>query len=75
MQAVIDFFALIGSVITTAIDFIIGLVKDLFFVIQLLANMLANIDTYISFLPRAAAGTIVLIFTVAMIFKIAGRDG
>lgn len=74
MQAVIDFFGTIGSIISTVIDFVIGLFQDLLFLIQLLGNMLANIDTYLSFLPTAAVTSVVLIFSIAIIFKILGRE-
>lgn len=75
MQAIISFFESIGSIISTVIDFIIGLFRDLIFLIQLLGNFLANIPTYLSFLPSAVTASVILIFSIAVIFKILGREG
>lgn len=75
MQAIIDFFATIGDIVTVVIEFVVGLFKDLLFLIQLLGNFLANLPTYLGFLPSAVVASVIVIFSIAVIFKILGREG
>lgn len=74
MQAITDFFNMVGSIISTAIKFVISLFQDLLFLIQLLGNFLANLPTYFSFLPSTVTASVLLIFSIAVIFKILGRE-
>lgn len=75
MQAIIDFFNTIGNVISTVIDFVVKMFSDLVFMLKLLANFFASLPSYLSWLPSAAVSSIVLIFTIVMIYKILGREG
>lgn len=75
MQAIIDFFETIGTIITTVINFVIGLFEDLIFMIQLLGKFIVNIPSYFSWLPSSFVSVIVVIFSVVVIYKILGREG
>lgn len=75
MQAILDFFATIGEVLTTVVEFVIQLFKDLLFMLQLLAKFVVSIPDYFSWLPGGVVAVIVVIFSVVVIYKILGREG
>lgn len=75
MEALLDFFAAIGDIIGAIIDFVISLFQDLIFMIQLLGQTVANIPVYFSWLPSPLITTVVLIFSIVVIYKILGREG
>lgn len=75
MQAILDFFTGVWNVITSLIDFVIGIVEDLVYVIGLTANFFAQIPTYFSWLPSAYVTLIVTIFGIVVIYKVLGREG
>ena len=75
MQAILDFFTGLWSVITSLIDFVIGIIQDLVYVIQLTGSFLIQIPTYFGWLPSAYVTLIVTIFGVVVIYKILGREG
>lgn len=74
MQGIFDFFELIGTALTSTIDFIVTLVTDIVYVVQLGVQFLANIPAYFSWLPGPILALITTILTVMVIFKVAGRD-
>lgn len=75
MNGIIKAFESFFETIKVIIDFVIGIFEDLLFLIQLLGNFLANLPTYLGFLPSAVVTAALTIFSVAVIFKILGRDG
>lgn len=75
MQAIIDFFATLGEIITTVVDFVIQLFKDLLFMLQLLAKFVVSIPDYFAWLPAGVVAVIVVIFSIVVIYKILGREG
>lgn len=75
MQAIIDFFNTIGSIIATVIDFVIGLFQDLLMMLELLAKFFANLPSYFGWLPSTVVSSIVVIFSIVIIYKILGREG
>lgn len=75
MGAIIDFFEGIAKAISTAIDFLVSTLRDLVYVIQLLGKFLLSIPSYLGWLPTSIVSIIVLIFTIAVLYKILGRDG
>lgn len=75
MDAIINFFAGIGEVIVTVIDFVIGLFEDLIYVIQLTAKFLGQIPSYFSWLPAELLAILISIFAIVVIYKIMGREG
>lgn len=75
MQAIIDFFANIGSVITTVIDFVVQLFRDLITMLELLAKFLVSIPSYFGWLPSSVVAIVALIFSIVVIYKILGREG
>ena len=75
MQAIIDFFNTIGSVISTIINFVVKMFSDLVMMLQLLAKFIVNIPSYFGWLPTSVVAVIVTIFSIVVIYKILGREG
>lgn len=75
MGAILDFFTSLGNVITSLIEFVVKFFKDLFYVIGLLANMLASLPAMIGWLPSACISLVITAFSIVVIYKIMGREG
>lgn len=75
LQAIIDFFTSVGSIISTVINFVIKLFSDLIMMLQLLAKFIVNIPSYFGWLSSSVVAVIVTIFTIVVIYKILGREG
>lgn len=75
MQAVIDFFAQVGSIISTVINFVIKLFADLISMLEMLGNFFVALPSYFSWLPGAVVSSLVVIFSIVIIYKILGREG
>lgn len=75
MSAVFDVLSAIADAIVGVFDFIVSFLMDLVYIVQLIGSILLQIPTFFSaWLPPELAGLLVLIVTVAAIYKIAGRD-
>lgn len=75
MQAILDFFAGFADVISGIVDFVVSLVKDILYLIEITAKFVAQIPVYFSWLPSELLTTIILIFTVVVLYKVLGREG
>lgn len=75
MDAIITFFEGIAAVLTGAVDFLIGLIQDIVYIVQLTAKAVASIPSYMSWLPAPVVALLVTIFAVVVIYKILGREG
>lgn len=75
MQAIVSFFASLGDVIVSVFQFWIKYLKDLFYVVRLLANLATSLPAMIGWLPSACISVTVLAFAIAVIYKIMGREG
>lgn len=71
----IDILMSIWNVITGLVDFVIGIIMDLVYVIQLLAEFIINIPSYFVWLPSPVVVMIVTIFGIVVIYKVLGREG
>ena len=75
MQAIIDFFTTLGSVIVSVVEFVIKFFKDLIYVIGLLGNMILSLPAMIGWLPSVCISLTVTAFSIVVIYKIMGREG
>lgn len=75
MSAVLDFLQGIASGITAALDFLLGLIEDVAYVVKITAEFVTQIPAYISWLPAPVVAIILSIFVVVVIYKILGREG
>lgn len=82
MQGVIDavknvgkWVKTIGEFFSTVIDFVIGLVEDIVYVIKLTGETVLKIPEYFDWLPEAVVAVIVSAFAIVVIYKVLGREG
>lgn len=75
MDAIINFFKSIGDVITSCIDLLWSFIQDLIQIILLLAKFLGQIPGFISWLPEPIPFLLLSMFTIVVVYKIAGREG
>lgn len=74
-QVLKNFFLNIGSVITGLVDFVIGFIEDIVYVVKLCTNFVAKIPSLFSWLPTEVLAIVVITFSVVVIYKIMGREG
>lgn len=75
MQVIIDFFKGFADLVDSLVDFVIGIVNDLVYVVQLLGQVLVKLPTFFSWLPTEIWATIAIAFSIVVIYKILGREG
>lgn len=75
MQDILNFFTGIVDLVVSLVDFVIGLIDDIVYMVQLTAVFVGNIPTYFAWLPGTFVATIVVIFSIVVIYKIIGREG
>lgn len=75
LETIKNFFLGLVNVITSLIDFVIGFVEDIVYVVKLCASFVAKIPSLFSWLPSGVLAMIVLTFSVVVIYKVMGREG
>lgn len=75
MDAVISFFQGIGNAITSAFDFVVSLVSDIVYLIQLTGKFLGQLPGYFSWMPAEISTLLLILFTIVVLYKILGREG
>lgn len=75
MDAIIKFINGIVSGVTAALDFLIGFIEDIVYVVKLTGQFVLNIPDYFAWMPAPVLATVVTIFGVVVIYKVLGREG
>lgn len=75
MFAFFDTLAQIAEGIFNAVKFLIELVGDIIYAVQLVGESAAKIPDYLSFLPSAFVTILLVIFGIVVVYKIIGREG
>lgn len=75
LETIKDFFLSLGNIITSLVDFVVGLFEDLIYVVVLCGSFVLKIPSLFSWLPAEAVALIVTIFAIVVIYKILGREG
>lgn len=73
MNALFSWLEGLGSAVSGVIDFFLGLVLDLVYMVQLLGRILRIVPSYFSWLPPELLTIVVAAFTIAVILKLIGR--
>ena len=74
MSGIIEFFSGIGEAITSALQYLLSIIKDTVYIISLLGKFLISIPSYFSWMPTQVIALITLLLTIAVIMKILGRS-
>lgn len=75
LDSIKDFFVSTGDVITGLVDFVIGFIEDLVYVVKICGKFLAKIPDFFSWLPVEIVALVVVLFSIVVIYKIMGREG
>ena len=75
MSAIITFFESIFNIIKSLVDFVIGIIDDIVYLVQLTGRFLMQIPSYLGWLPSSIVASLVAIFTIVVLYKILGREG
>lgn len=74
MDAIIKFLEGIISGVTAALDFLIGFIEDIVYVVKLTGEFVLNIPNYFAWLPAPVLATVVSIFGIVVIYKVLGQQ-
>ena len=75
METLINFISSIADLIIGAFQFLVDTVQGLAYCVEMLIFFTANIPDYFAWIPDSCKALIVLIFGVAVTYKILGREG
>lgn len=75
MRAIIGFLEGLVDIVGSLVDFVIGLISDLVYLVQITAKAVASIPSYFSWVPPQALALLLSIFAVVVLYKLLGREG
>lgn len=75
MDAIISFFSGIADGALALVEFMLSMVEDVLFVVQLTGEFVTKIPSYIDWLPTEVVAIVVSLFGVVVVYKILGREG
>lgn len=75
LSTIKDFIVGIGDALLSAWDFLVGLIEDIVYVIEITGKALAQIPSIFSWLPIELLGLLVLAIGVVVVYKVTGREG
>lgn len=75
MGAILDFIQGIADGIKAGVEFLLSMIQDVAYVVELTAKFVVDIPTYLSWLPPEIVALVVSIFAIVVIYKILGREG
>lgn len=75
LETIKDFFLNMGNVIMSLVDFVIGIVEDLVYVVSMCTQFVIKIPLFFAWLPTGVVALVVTIFGIVVIYKILGREG
>lgn len=74
MKELIAFIKGIGAAISGFFSFVFSLIEDIIYLVQLTGRMLAQIPSFFSWLPAPVLGLIISAITIAVLYKVLGRE-
>ena len=75
IEKLVDFFLSLRDILSGLINFVVGTVEDLVYVVTLCGRFVLKIPSYFSWLPTGVVALIVTVFAIVVIYKILGREG
>lgn len=75
LETIKNFFLSFANIITSLVDFVVGFIEDIVYVVKLCGSFVAKIPLLFAWLPPQAIALIVIIFSVVVIYKVLGREG
>lgn len=75
IETIKNFFELIVNALKNGWQFIISVFEDIAYVVKSLSLFLSRITRYLSFIPTPVMAIFGVGITVAVVYKVIGRDG
>lgn len=75
LNTIKEFLVGFVEVVTSLVDFVIGFITDLVYVVNLCSSFVLKIPSYFTWLPDVSVTLIVTMFGIVVIYKILGREG
>lgn len=75
MNAIITFFGGFVDVITGAVDFLVGFIEDIVYIVKITGEFVLEIPNYLAWLPAPVLAIVIVVFGVVVIYKVMGREG
>lgn len=75
LETIKNFFLSFSNIVSSLVDFVVGFIEDIVYVVKLCASFVAKIPLLFSWLPAPALAIIIIIFSVVVIYKVMGREG
>lgn len=75
MKALIDLVTGFIDLVVSLVEFVFQTISDIVYMIGLLGNMIVNLPAYFGWIPSAIVSSIVVIFSIVVVYKILGREG
>lgn len=75
LQSIADFFTGMIEIIKSLIDFVVGIVEDLVYVVTLCGTFIIQLPDYFTWLPSVVVSLIITTFGIVVIYKVLGREG
>lgn len=75
LETIKDIFVGFVNTVTSLVDFVVGIIQDIVYVVKLTAGFVAKIPQLFSWLPAPVIALFVTLFAIVVIYKILGREG
>lgn len=75
LDGIFEVVSKIGEFLTTAWDFVVGLIQDTLDMIKLVGETVTKLPDYFSWMPDYLLASLLVIFGVVVVYKILGREG
>lgn len=69
------------DILGSLVDFLVGIfnfiakiIEEIIYIIKLTGTIIGNISSYFYFMPAVVSGLLITLITIAIAYKIAGRD-
>lgn len=75
MAGLFDFIAGIGTAISALFNFVVSLIQDIVYMVQLTGKFVAQLPQFFTWLPDAVQILIGITFSIVVVYKVIGREG
>lgn len=74
MQGIFDVLKSIGEFIANIVSFIVRLLGDLVYIVDLMGKTIAKVPSYLGFFPSPIIALFLVALSIIVVYKIVGRD-
>lgn len=75
MAGLFDFISGIGTAIGALFNFVVSLIQDIVYMVQLTGKFVAQLPQFFTWLPSAVQVLIGITFSIVVVYKVIGREG